>query len=256
MCFLHKLFWLILKLTRKWSSWKFAPGRACKGVNLSNYKLWSHCHWSWWSEHTLLPRYFTFRNEYPLFKNITRVLGGVPEGPSYLFLETSPFPYVLCVSYSDTIFFRLYSVILMQFFWNFTDLHGQQQTLSLWPQNPQGLMDFSYPTEVMQIAKTHPGSFVCPFLLGRFVHIQYLHVLLSSRPGICFCSWRAWTSTCIRTPQVHQPLLNPTLDHIIILNGNKMRDPAALSSQDQVMITTSSEAHKPWRTQFLVVHTT
>ena len=76
---------VILKLTRKWSSWKFAPGRACKGVNLSNYKLWSHCHWSWWSEHTLLPRYSTFRNGYPLFKNITRVLGGVPEESSYSF---------------------------------------------------------------------------------------------------------------------------------------------------------------------------
>jgi len=156
------------------------------------------------------------------------------------------------VSYSDTMIFRLYSVILVQIFWNFTDLgiplHGQQQTFSPWTQNPQGLMDFSYPTEVMQIAKTHPGSFVCPFLLGRFVHIQYLHVLLSSRPGICFCSWRAWTSTCIRTPQVHQPLLNPTLDHIIILNPikwrrllSKRRDPAGLSFQDQVMLTTSSD---------------
>ena len=71
--------------------------------------------------------------------------------------------------------------------------------------------------------------------------------------GHSFCSWRAWTSTCIRTPQVHQPLLNPTLDHIIILNPIKWcrllskRDPAGLSSQDQVMLTTSSEAHKPWR---------
>jgi len=28
------------------------------------------------------------------------------------------------------------------------DLHGQQQTFSPWPENPQGLMDFSYPTEL------------------------------------------------------------------------------------------------------------
>jgi hypothetical protein len=35
-------------------------------------------------------------------------------------------------------------------------LHGQQQVISPWPQNPQAMMGFAYPIEVMQITKIHP----------------------------------------------------------------------------------------------------
>jgi hypothetical protein len=78
------------------------------------------------------------------------------------------------MSYYDTIFFELHSVILMQYFGNITDqgipLHEQQQTISCWPQNPQSVMDFTHPIEVMQIEKVKSG-FLCPFTFASRTHL-------------------------------------------------------------------------------------
>jgi hypothetical protein len=122
-----------------------------------------------------------------LFKNITRALI-VPWGILFsLFFQNL----YHAIRFLPELFwydeFKHYTTILMKWFWNFIDpgilLLGQQQVISPWPQNPQGLMDFGYPIEVMQITKTLLFFFAHPLLPGYFAHIP-------GRLGVTFCSWR------------------------------------------------------------------
>ena len=251
---------VISVLTRNWNGWKRAPGWAWD--TLPNCRLWSHCCRSWLYKHRLFPRYFTSENELlTLQKHYQGTDCSLRDSHISFFLNI-----YLAICFLPELFwydeFKHYTAILMKWFRNFADqgipLHGQQEVISPWPQNPQDLMDFGYPFEVMQITKTPFFFLAYPLLPGYFAHIP-------GRLGITFYSRWQWTSTCMRT-QVHRPLLNSTLGRITTLNLDQpalllhrhgwsmIRDPAALDIHDQVTPTTSSKHRSPGK-YFLVVWT-